>query len=42
MYVFCDPVTHLCNQSEPFENLGRGPPDEFGQITISGSRKEVE
>jgi len=31
-----DPVTYLCN------NFGRGPPrDQFGQISISGSREEV-
>jgi len=40
-----DPVTYLCNQSEPFkplvEDYPRTIPVEFGQIPISGSRQEV-
>jgi len=41
-----DPVTYLCNQSEPFEIFWWGDhqgtiPIEFCQITISGSREDV-
>ena len=40
-----DSVTYLCNQSEPFEQFGRGQPRdihvEFGEIRINGSREEV-
>ena len=41
-----DPVTYLCNQSEPFDqfrwrNYQRTIPVEFGRIPISGSREEV-
>jgi len=44
--LYIDPVTYLCNQSEPFEQfLVEGHtgtiPVEFGQITISGSREDV-
>jgi len=41
-----DPMTYLCNQSEPISTIliGDHPgtiPVEFGQITISGSREDV-
>ena len=36
-----DPMTYLCNQSEPFEQIWKGPvtnPVAFGQILISSSK----
>jgi len=34
-----DPVTYLCNQSEPFEQLGRGPPRDHSCLVWSKSNE---
>ena len=43
--LFVDPVTYICNQSEPLnifvEDHPGTIPVEFGQIPISGSREKV-